>query len=73
LIEYDPLLFNKETIRLAFEVSNKIGSQSTAYDFVYDKNGCPFINEISYAFVMSQSYDKCPGYWDKDLNWHEDD
>lgn len=72
LIEYQPALFNKETIRLAFEVSDKIGSQSTAYDFVYDKNGSAFIIEISYAFVMGHSYDKCPGYWDKNLKWHED-
>ena len=31
------------------------------------------IIEISYAYSMGTAYDNCPGYWDKDLNWHEDD
>lgn len=61
--------FDDSTIRLAFEVHNKLKSQCTAMDFVFD-NGKPLIVEISYGF-SPEGYDPCLGYWDKDLNWHE--
>lgn len=61
--------FEDNTIRLAFVIHNKLKSQCTAMDFVYD-NGQPKIVEISYGFVK-EGYDACTGYWDKDLNWHE--
>lgn len=68
-IFYDRDLFDPATIRLAFDVSDKLKSQCMAYDFIYH-NGEPLIVEISYGFAM-EGYDPCPGYWDKELNWHD--
>ena len=68
-ILYEKDLFNKKDIHLAFEIHKKLKSQCTTMDFVYD-NGEPKIVEISYGF-SPEGYDSCPGYWDKDLNWHE--
>ncbi|MGC8866540.1 MAG: ATP-grasp domain-containing protein, partial [Bacteroidales bacterium] len=68
-ILYERSNFNEDTILLAFVIHEKLKSQCTAMDFVYD-NGKPKIVEISYGFV-SEGYDPCVGYWDKDLNWYE--
>jgi glutathione synthase/RimK-type ligase-like ATP-grasp enzyme len=68
-ILYEKEHFDDETVRLAFEVSEKLQAQCMTYDFVYlgDK---PLIVEISYGFAR-EGYDACTGYWDKDLIWHE--
>jgi len=68
------ILYEKEniddrTIQKAFEISAKLRGQCMAYDFVHHE-GNPLLVEISYGFAM-QGYDRCPGYWDKDLYWHE--
>ena len=68
-ILYNKELFNEKIIRLAFELANKIQGQSMAFDFIYD-NDTPKVVEISYGFVQT-GYDKCEGYWDKEMNWHE--
>ena len=68
-ILYDKELFDEGTIKLAFETAKKLKSQCIAFDFVY-QNDKPLIVEISYGFSPS-AYDECPGYWDKELNWHE--
>ena len=68
-ILYEKKHFDEEVIRLAFGIHQKLRSQCTAMDFVYDK-GEPKIVEISYGFVP-EVYDPCPGYWEKDLRWHE--
>jgi RimK-like ATP-grasp domain. len=73
LIKHNSDLFNRNTIKTAFDVAKQIGSQSLAFDFVYDEIGSPLIVEISYAYAMGAAYDNCPGYWDADLKWHEDD
>jgi hypothetical protein len=39
------------------------------YDFIFDNN-VPKIVEISYGFKQSV-YELCPGYWDRDMHWHE--
>lgn len=72
IVKHDPKLFHTNTIGIAFEVAQKIDSQSTAFDFIYDEKGNPMIVEISYGFVVGPIYDACPGYWDKQLNWHDD-
>lgn len=69
------VLFNKEDInveciKIAFDLNQKIGSQSIAYDFVFDEGKCPLVVEISYGFAVS-FYDFCPGYWDVNLCWNE--
>jgi len=71
LIEYGRELFDPKVISLAFEVAKKIGTQSLAFDFLYDAGGHPKITEISYCYTQGIAYDTCPGYWDRELNWHE--
>lgn len=58
-----------DAIRLSFEAAKKINSQCLALDIVF-KDTKPLVLEISYGVLIS-GYDKCPGYWDSDLNWHE--
>jgi hypothetical protein len=72
IIKYDPNLFNLKSIQIAFDVADKIKSQSLALDFVYDKSGSPLLVEMSYGFSMGAVYDNCPGYWDKSLYFHAD-
>lgn len=66
---YDRQLFDEKTIKLSFEIAEKINSQSVAFDFVYD-SGKPKILEISYGFIP-KVYDPCEGYWDVEMNWHK--
>lgn len=68
-IYYSKENFDDETIRMAFDVAEKLNGQCLAFDFVYDNN-TPKIVEVSYAFIK-EVYDPCPGYYDKDLNWYE--
>jgi len=72
IIKYDNHLFNVNSIKIAFDVANKINSQSIAFDFVYDNEGKPLLVEMSYGFAQGSAYDDCPGYWDSDLIWHDD-
>ena len=67
---YDPI--PEDVIKIAFDVSERLGFQSMAFDFIYDENHYPLIVEISYGFGTKGS-SLCPGYWDRDLNWHEGD
>jgi glutathione synthase/RimK-type ligase-like ATP-grasp enzyme len=68
-ILYEKEHFDNETIRLSFEVSERIGAQCMAFDFVY-LYGQPMIIEISYGFAK-EGYDDCIGFWDRDLTWNE--
>jgi glutathione synthase/RimK-type ligase-like ATP-grasp enzyme len=68
-ILYAKELFNDELIKLSFDINDKLKSQCLALDFVFD-NGKPLVVEISFGFSMA-GYDPCPGYWTKDLQWHE--
>lgn len=68
---FDKSQISTEAIKIAFNVNAKLDSQSTAFDFVFDPNNNPLIVEISYGFAIN-AYDDCLGYWDKDLNWHEE-
>lgn len=70
VIEYDMGLIPTDCVRIAFEVTRNLGSQSCAFDFVC-RNGEWLIGEISYAF-SENAYLDCPGYWDPDLNWRSD-
>jgi glutathione synthase/RimK-type ligase-like ATP-grasp enzyme len=70
------ILFEKEninltTVRLSFELTDKIQAQCAAYDFIYDINGKELVVELSYGFEMLP-YDSCVGYWDKSLKFHEE-
>lgn len=70
------ILYNREEIdercvKIAFEVNEKLNSQSIAYDFIFDGNNNPLIVELSYGYVAS-GYDPCTGYWTSDMEWHEE-
>lgn len=73
LFDHNPEIIDKNVIRLAFDISEKIKSQVMAFDIIYEEANNPLIVEISYAFTMSGETNNCPGYWDRDLNWHDDD
>ena len=69
-IIYDQNEIDIRCVKLAFEINDKIHSQSIGYDFVFDEENNPLVVEISYGFVAA-GYDPCPGYWDSELNWHQ--
>ena len=67
-IHYAKENFLDSTIKLSFLLAGRLGTQSVAFDFVYNK-GQALVVEISYGFVP-EAYDACVGYWDKDMNWY---
>lgn len=69
-IDYDPNLIDKKTIALSFNIAQKLDSRLLALDFLFDKKGNPIVTEFSYGFSV-EAYDKCLGYWDDNLIWHE--
>lgn len=70
-ILYEKNELDERCVKLAFEINKKVKAQSIAFDFVFDTENKPLVVEISYAF-MASVYDPCTGYWDKELNWHEE-
>jgi glutathione synthase/RimK-type ligase-like ATP-grasp enzyme len=69
------LLFSKDgipldVIRIALDISRRMHLQSVAFDFLISEENEPLITELSYSF----GYDKGEnyGYWDSDLNWHDE-
>lgn len=68
-ILYDPIQIPEICVKIAFDLSKKLKTQSLAYDFVFS-DGEPLLVEISYTFV-AEVYLPCPGYWNKDLKWIE--
>ena len=66
--DFDESLIDLNAVKIAFEVAGKLNLQSVAFDFVMDKSQ-PKIIEVSYCFPMEVA-DSCPGYWDKQLQWH---
>lgn len=70
LIAHTSDLISLECVRSAFEVAKKLGTQSVAFDFLWDENRHPLIVEISYCY-QAEAVFKCPGHWDSCMNWHE--
>jgi glutathione synthase/RimK-type ligase-like ATP-grasp enzyme len=68
-ILYDRSMFDEKIIRLSLDLAAKLKTQCVAFDYVND-NGKPLVVEISYGFSPG-GYEPCPGYWDKELNWHD--
>jgi hypothetical protein len=68
-ILYDKVLIDEGIVKLSFEIAEKLKTQCVAFDFVQMGNK-PLVVEISYGFSPA-GYDPCPGYWDKEMNWHE--
>ena len=59
---------NLDCVRIAFDVSEKLGANSMAYDFVLHPDGRPLITEISYGFGTKLMYE-VGGYWNNHLEW----
>lgn len=57
-------------LEIAYKISRKLNFNSMAYDFLYDSDRKPWINEISYGFI-DWVVESCPGYWDENLSWHD--
>ncbi|MGV8995268.1 MAG: ATP-grasp domain-containing protein [Flavobacterium sp.] len=70
VIKFEKDLIDERCIKIAFETSEKMKAVCVAYDFVFDAGKNPLIVEINYGFAH-EPYLNCPGYWDKNLNWHE--
>ncbi len=66
---YERELFDERCVEIAFQVTHQLQLQVGVFDFVFDKDNNPLIIEISYGYT-APPYDHCPGYWDKDMNWH---
>jgi hypothetical protein len=66
-IDWTPEEIPKACLRIALDLSAKLGFQTMAYDFLMDGEQ-PRICEISYTFA-SEAVQQCPGHWDSDLNW----
>ena len=68
---YDKHHFDEKLIQLSFEYAEKINSKCLAIDFVYEDEQ-PLFVELSYGFPAGSFVDDCPGYWDRQLNWHKE-
>lgn len=69
LLNYDRCRIDMKCVEIAISLANKIGSQSTAFDFLKDSTGSPKIAEISYCYDAKAVHD-CDGFWDERLDWH---
>lgn len=70
LISYDQHSIDMRCVKIALEVSKHFGFQTMAYDFLYDEDKNPVINEFCCQFIDRAVY-ACPGYWSEDLSWIE--
>jgi len=68
-ILYDKDQISIETVKLSFNLAEKLKSQCASFDFIF-RNDIIYVVEVSFGFTK-EAYDLCPGYWDSDLNWHE--
>ena len=67
--DLDPAAVDLEAVRIALDVSRRLGFQSMAFDFLRGADGGFRVLEISYTFVGS-AVERCPGHWDESLTWH---
>lgn len=68
-LDYTTELINPRCVEVAFKVTNRIGAQSLAFDFLVNAEGEATICEISYCYMASAVY-ACQGHWDSGFNWH---
>jgi glutathione synthase/RimK-type ligase-like ATP-grasp enzyme len=68
-IDYETCKIDQRCVAIAFEVTDRLQSQSMAFDFVESEDSTPLILEVSYCYVAA-AVKACAGYWDKTLAWH---
>ena len=69
-IDYDLKRIDPRCVQIGFEVTRRLGAQSLAFDFAFDRDRKPRILEVSYAYMAKAVYD-CSGHWDSRIEWHE--
>ncbi len=52
---------------MAFDISDRLNTQSLAFDFVKDVDGYKIV-EVSYS-ASPRGFPESPGYWTRDLKW----
>jgi hypothetical protein len=67
-IDWAPDGIDMNMVKLGFEAARKIGSQSLALDFVYDKGGNPVILEACYCYDAGAVH-SCAGHWTPALDY----
>jgi glutathione synthase/RimK-type ligase-like ATP-grasp enzyme len=68
-ILYDHEKIDTRCVEIAFRIADRIGSQSLAFDFLFNSQHQPLIGEISYCY-MSSAVRACEGHWDHQGAWH---
>jgi glutathione synthase/RimK-type ligase-like ATP-grasp enzyme len=68
-IEYEKEHFDICLIAQTFKNAAKIKASCIAFDYVFS-DGKALVVEVSYGFNKKGYFD-CPGYWTRDLKWHE--
>ena len=69
-VDYSPEAIDSCIVQVAFTTAQKLNAGCVAIDFVTDLNGQPMIVELSFGF-NPVLVERCPGYWDRRLEWHE--
>lgn len=69
-IEYGISDADLRAIPIARRISEKIGSQTMTYDFLYDNDALKIV-EMSYGFSASAVYN-AQGWYDKQMNYHQE-
>ena len=70
-IDLDPKKIDLRCIEIAFSISKKYNFSTMGYDFIYDEDKKPYINEFGYCFADSVIHG-CQGYWDDQGVWHQE-
>lgn len=71
IISYDKNLFSDELVQMAFDINDRIKSQCLVLDIVINNETDQlYVVEVSYGYSI-EAYFQCPGFWSKDLIWHE--
>lgn len=67
--DYEEGEVDKRCIEISFKVADKLGTQSLAFDFLFDAERQLRIGEVSYCYIASAIH-ACEGYWDHLGEWH---
>jgi len=68
-IFYEPSKIDPRCVTIAFQVADQIGTQSLAFDFLFNSQHEPLIGEISYCYIPA-AVQTCAGQWDRQGIWH---
>lgn len=70
-IDFNANKIDVKLVSIAFDITDKIGAQCLAYDFIYDQKNNPKIIEACFLFSML-AYDNCEGFWTRDLTFYQE-